>query len=103
MYRVQPSVGLHTDPCAQTRPIARSFRRSRPRKLPSDRIPSEEMELSDLMGRPLVRMVASWNEREIWSLIVEQESTAMRLRQKVAAVLVSSLGLVGWGCGGDEV
>lgn len=35
--------------------------------------------------------------------IVLEEIARMKLHQKVAAVLVSSLGLVSWGCSGDDV
>ena len=34
--------------------------------------------------------------------IVLEEIVRMKLHQKVAAVLVSSLGLVAWGCSGDD-
>jgi hypothetical protein len=35
--------------------------------------------------------------------IVLQEIAVMKVHQKVAAVLVSSLGLVAWGCSGEDV
>jgi hypothetical protein len=61
------------------------------------------VELSARAGRRLVRMRGRLGERSFRVVIFLQEILAMKVHQKVAAVLVSSLGLVSWGCSGEDV
>ncbi len=70
-------------------------------KAPTIRFAS--MELFGHIDRPLGRMwgwLGDWTSQDY---IVLEEIARMKLHQKVAAVLVSSLGLVSWGCSGDDV